>query len=72
MCANWPPQLWQFKFRTLFIIQGMCEKQTEGIVLKVKTFSKEKTEMAFLNKMTFLVIFYVLIYFPRGILWGHQ
>lgn len=46
------------KIRPLFIIQGMCKNQMEESALKVKRFSEEdKTEMAFLKKMTFLVIF---------------
>lgn len=69
----WPPQLWQIKIRPLFIIQGMCQKQTEKIVLKVKTFSKEdKTEMAFLNKITFLVIFLSWTISPEGTFWLNQ
>ena len=38
----------------------------EAIALKEETFSKEdKTDMAFLNKMTFLFIFLCLELFPR-------
>lgn len=43
----------------------MCKKQMEAIVLKEETFSKEdKTDMAFLNKTTFLFIFLCLELFP--------
>lgn len=59
--------------RPLFIIQGMCKTQMEEIALKEETFSKgDKTEMAFLNKMTFLVIFLCLELLPLRHFLAHQ
>lgn len=45
----------------------------EEIALKEETFSKgDKTEMAFLNKMTFLVIFLCLELLPLRHFLAHQ